>query len=185
MFTLFIDTHYKDIKIYLFKNNEVISKEELSEFKSTSTDTMPTITKVLEQANIDVHKLNKIAVCIGPGSFTGTRIGVTIAKTLAYSLNIPIVSLNSLEIVSLNANKETYLSSFENNGVFIAYFDTNKIDTIKYLKESEYSEFKAKNSVLEDDTINPTKLINYINKLKEENPHNVNPLYVKQIEALK
>ena len=123
MYTLFIDTHFQDILIYLFKNNELEIKEEIKNIKSTSTETMPLIVKVLDKANIRINDINKIAVCVGPGSFTGVRIGVTIAKTIAYSLNIPIVTLTSLDLVGLNIDSKSYVAVKENNGAFIALYD--------------------------------------------------------------
>ena len=108
MYTLFIDTHYLDVNIVLFKDNKLLAKEEEKEVRNTSVVTMPLIDKILKDNNIIPSDLNKIAVCIGPGSFTGTRIGVTIAKTLAYTLNIDIVKLSSLDLVAINTNDNVY-----------------------------------------------------------------------------
>lgn len=184
MYTLFIDTHYKDILLYLYKDNKLLNKKELKDVNSTSIETMPALNDLLTTSNIKVSDLNKIAVCIGPGSFTGTRLGVTIAKTLAYSLNIEIVCLTSLDLIALNLDEESYVAVEENNGAFIAYFNT-KLGDIKYMKQEEYEEFKKSNKVLENTQINDTKLIGYINTLNSKNVHDVNPLYIKNIEGIK
>jgi len=57
---------------------------------------------VMKEANMVPKDLEKIVVGIGPGSYTGVRIGVTTAKTLAWSLNIPLVAVSSLELVAYN-----------------------------------------------------------------------------------
>ena len=185
MYTLFIDTHYKDILLVLYKDNMLIDKTLLTDFKSTSVETMPALVNLLEKNNLKPTDLGKIAVCIGPGSFTGTRIGVTIAKTLAFSIKIPIVSISSLDMVGLNLNSKAYVSVLENNGAFVALYDKKVIDEIKYLKNSEYEEFKTKNEVIESIDMDYDRLISFINDLKEENVHDVNPIYIKTIEALK
>lgn len=185
MHTLFIDTHYKDIVIVLFKDNDLLDKSIINNVKSTSVETMPAIINLLDHNNLKQNDINKIAVCIGPGSFTGTRIGVTIAKTFAYSLNIPIVTLTSIDLVGLNLDKESYVSVLENNGAFVALYDNKILDEIKYYNKEEYEEFKNNNNVIENIDINYNKLINFINNQKEENVHDVNPIYVKTIEALK
>ena len=185
MNTLFIDTHFKNILIYLYKDNTLINKSELLDVKSTSVETMPAIVSLLKNNKIEAKDLNKIAVCIGPGSFTGTRIGVTIAKTLSYLLNIPIVSLTSLDLVGLNLDEKSYVSVKENNGYFVALYDKKLIGDIKYYSDDDYIDFKKKNIVVENIELDDSKLILFINSLKEDNPHNVNPLYVKSIEALK
>ena len=185
MYTLFIDTHNKDVLLALYKDKKLLDKSILSDIKSTSVDTMPALVKLLGSNNIQPKDISKIAVCIGPGSFTGTRIGVTIAKTMAYSLNIPIVSLTSIDLVGLNLDSKSYVSVLENNGAFVALYDKKLIGEIKYLKEDEYLEFKKDNNVIEDIELNYDKLISFINNLKEEKVHDVNPIYVKTIEALK
>jgi tRNA threonylcarbamoyl adenosine modification protein YeaZ len=185
MFTLFIDTHYKDILLYLFKDNKLFDKKVLLNVKSTSVETMPALIELLDVNNLKVNNINKIAVCVGPGSFTGTRIGVTIAKTLAYANNIDIVSLTSLDLIGLNLDSESYVGVLENNGAFVCNYNKKIISDIKYYKLSEYNEFKEKNKVVDKIDIDDNKLINFINTLDVENCHNVNPLYVKNIEGLK
>lgn len=56
----------------------------------------------MQECNVKPKDLNKIVVAAGPGSYTGVRIGVTAAKTLAWSLQIPIVGVSSLEVVAAN-----------------------------------------------------------------------------------
>ena len=185
MYLLFIDTHYKDVNIILFKDNKYLDNLKVIDVKNTSVETMPTIVKLLDKNNLKPSNISKIAVCIGPGSFTGTRIGVTIAKTMSYSLNIPIVTLTSLDLVGLNLDNKSYVSVLENNGAFVALYDKKMIGEIKYYSDSDYLEFKKINNVIEKIELNHNKLISFINDLKEENVHDVNPIYVKTIEALK
>lgn len=185
MYTLFIDTHYKDILLVLYKDNDLLDKTILTDFKSTSVETMPSLVSLLEKNNLEPKDLNKIAVCVGPGSFTGTRIGVTIAKTMAYSIRIPIVSILSVGMIGLNLNSKSYVAVLENNGAFVALYDNKVIGEINYMKNDEYEEFKKNNTVIEDIDMDYNRLINFINNKKEENVHDVNPIYVKTIEALK
>jgi tRNA A37 threonylcarbamoyladenosine modification protein TsaB len=112
------------------------------------------------------------------------RLGVTIAKVMAYALNIPIVSLSSLDLIGLNLDKPAYIAVKENNGAFVGKYDRSKVTDVKYLKKSEYLNFKESNKVVEDIAIDSTKLINYLLKLTPEKVYNVNPWYVKSIEAL-
>ena len=180
MYTLFIDTHYKDVLILLFKDNNVLDKLLLKDVKNTSESLLPSIIQILFNNSLKINDINKIAVVKGPGSFTSVRLGVTVAKVLAYSLNVPIVSITSIDLLGLNLDKPSYVSVEENNGYFICYYESNK-SAIKYLKKKEYEEFILNNEVLTDIKINYKKLINYLNSLEEENVYNVNPLYIKDI----
>lgn len=183
MYTLFIDTHFKDIQICLFNGDELLNKKIIKNAKSTSVETMPAIIDVLNMSNITIHDINKIAVIKGPGSFTGIRIGVTIAKVLAYSLNIPIVSLTSIDLIGINMSNPSYVAVKENNGAFVSYYNSNNSEII-YYKENKYQEFKIEHKVIDEYQIDYLKLITYIDSLPNENTYNVNPLYVKTIEAL-
>jgi tRNA threonylcarbamoyladenosine biosynthesis protein TsaB len=150
---------------------------------------MPIIIDTIKEGNIEVNNLNEILVVNGPGSFTGIRIGVTIAKTLAYSLNIPIKVLSSLLIkaISVEHNKEITIVEKEKNGVFVGIFDkgNNLLGEYKYLSNQEYKELAKPENEIEDIKINYSKIIEYSKNIKAINPHSVNPLYVKKIEVQK
>ena len=182
MYTLYLDTHYKDINIFLFKDKQLLDKIIILNSMSTTKETMPNLIKLLENNHITIRDINKIAVNIGPGSFTGIRIGVTIAKVIAYSLKIDIISLTSLDIVSFNVQDKGYIGVKENNGYFVGYYD-KEIKDIKYYKKAEFEEFTKEKNIILDESINCSRLIDYINEKKPENPYNINPLYVKDLEV--
>ena len=82
MYSLFIDTHNELIKIILFKDGKILTDKEKMSNMQHSVYTMPMIEEILKENNIESSNLNEIIVVNGPGSFTGVRIGVTIAKTM-------------------------------------------------------------------------------------------------------
>lgn len=67
-----------------------------------STQLMPAINQVMESSGWKPQELDQIAVTKGPGSYTGVRIGATIAKTLAWTLKIPLVPISSLQVLAAN-----------------------------------------------------------------------------------
>ena len=60
--------------------------------------------KTRAEVNLTVNDIDKILVVTGPGSFTGERIAVTIGKTIAYCLNIPIKVIDALTIIAINTD---------------------------------------------------------------------------------
>jgi tRNA threonylcarbamoyladenosine biosynthesis protein TsaB len=68
-----------------------------------TTRLMPLIVEVLERTSTEFSELDRIAVGIGPGTFTGLRIGVTTARSLSRSRGIPLVGVSTLESLALNA----------------------------------------------------------------------------------
>lgn len=187
VYTLFIDTHDKNILIILYKNNKILVCENVQTINKHSEVAMPTIDLVLKKANIDVSELNSVIVVNGPGSFTGERIAVTIAKTIAYSLNIPIRVIDALTIMALAVNTDHKVVALEDrNGAFVGEFDrdNNIIDNFQYLNKSVYAEFKSNFDVNTDVDVNYELVYDHVMKLTPINPHDVKPLYIKGISAL-
>ena len=189
MYSLLIDTHDKDLLICLYKDDEVLDKE-LSNTANHASKCMPIINDVLERNNLVVHKLNEIIVVIGPGSFTGVRIGATIGKMLAYTLNIPIKTITSLDMyaISNESDKNKLVLIRDLKGSYGAYYtsDNNIIDEAFYKSTEALNEYlKDKEEYIIDNNINLEKVKLFVNNLEVINPHKVNPIYIKEIEANK
>ena len=149
---------------------------------------MPTIDKVLSESSININDISNIIVVNGPGSFTGERIAVTIAKTFAYSLKVPIRVIDALTILALGVDdsSEKIVALEDRNGAFVGKFDSNYkiIDSLQYMNKSMYSEFKDNNKVNVDIDVDYERVYEFAMTLKELNPHEVKPLYIKGISAL-
>lgn len=187
LYTLFIDTHDKNVLIILYKDGKIINKENLETKNKHSEVTMPTIDKVLKDSKVDVSELGSIIVVNGPGSFTGERIAVTIAKTIAYALSIPVRTIDALTILALGVYADKKIVALEDrNGAFVGIFDSsyNTLEPLQYMNKSTYSEFKENNDVNTLVDVDYEKVYEYVMTLKELNPHEVKPLYIKGISAL-
>ncbi|WP_199426905.1 tRNA (adenosine(37)-N6)-threonylcarbamoyltransferase complex dimerization subunit type 1 TsaB [Thermaerobacillus caldiproteolyticus] len=102
MKVLAIDTSNIVMGIALVED-DIVKGEIITNIKKDhSTRVMPAIQSLLADCHITPTELDLIVVARGPGSYTGVRIGVTIAKTLAWTLKIPIVGVSSLEALAAN-----------------------------------------------------------------------------------
>lgn len=177
MYTLFIDTHLWDILIYLLKDGKVVDEELVINKKNNSEYIFPSIIKV-----IDGIKLDEIIVVNGPGSFTGVRLGVTIAKTLAYTLKIPIKTITALECMAVS--NDAYKVAFsDSNGYYVGNFDTsfNLIGDYTYLSEQDFININKNNEYFEDYHIDVEKIYPFLKNRDSINPHQVKPIYIKKI----
>ncbi|TYS12772.1 tRNA (adenosine(37)-N6)-threonylcarbamoyltransferase complex dimerization subunit type 1 TsaB [Rossellomorea vietnamensis] len=95
-----IDTSNYQLGIALVDGNEVIGEFITNIKKNHSLRGMPAVEMLMKECGIAPADLDKIVVANGPGSYTGVRIGVTIAKTMAWSLNIPVVGVSSLAVLA-------------------------------------------------------------------------------------
>lgn len=124
MISLFLDTSTKYLCIGIAKDHKVIYKFQQEAIKKQSELTIPFLQKALNEVNLTLNDIDEVNVTIGPGSFTGIRIGMCIAKVLASMKNIPLKAISSLnayaslgkKIVILDAKaKRVYLGIYSDN----------------------------------------------------------------------
>lgn len=104
---LVIDTSCKTSMAALTENGNVISSIALNDNKTHSVKMLPSIEYILDASGVDPKELEAIAVTNGPGSYTGLRIGVTTAKTFAYTLQIPLVGINTLDALAASCEPQS------------------------------------------------------------------------------
>ncbi|WP_033542633.1 tRNA (adenosine(37)-N6)-threonylcarbamoyltransferase complex dimerization subunit type 1 TsaB [Planococcus sp. CAU13] len=102
MIYLGIDTSNSPLSIALAKDDTIIIEETSNLKINHSLTAMPAIEEMMRKAKVTPAQLTHIAVAQGPGSYTGVRIGLTIAKTLAWSLKIPLHPVSSLKVLAAN-----------------------------------------------------------------------------------
>ncbi|MHA7768572.1 tRNA (adenosine(37)-N6)-threonylcarbamoyltransferase complex dimerization subunit type 1 TsaB [Bacillus atrophaeus] len=102
MTILAIDTSNYTLGIALVQETKVVAEYITYLKKNHSVRAMPAVHALLNDCDLKPEDISKVVVAKGPGSYTGVRIGVTLAKTLAWSLNVPISSVSSLEALAAN-----------------------------------------------------------------------------------
>jgi tRNA threonylcarbamoyladenosine biosynthesis protein TsaB len=118
MIWLGIETTNTPLSVAVMQDNKVVAEIVQNVKQTHSVGAMPAIEEVLKRAGIESTQLDAIVVSEGPGSYTGVRIGVTLAKTLAWTLQKPLVGVSSLK--ALAANGQLF------NGVVCALFDARR-----------------------------------------------------------
>lgn len=105
MTILAIDTSNYPLGVALIEDNQVLGEYITNLKKNHSVRIMPAIQTLMKDCERVPAQLTKIVVAKGPGSYTGVRIGVTIAKTMAWSLKIPLVGVSSIEVIAAGAGR--------------------------------------------------------------------------------
>ena len=202
MISLFIDTSATDVSIAVIKGNKILSSITKEVPGTHSIYTTKFIDDLLKEAKILPKDINKIMVVNGPGSFTGVRIGVTIAKTMAYLLNIDLIPISSLKMLSLSTNHDYCLSIINANhdNYYLSLYDKDNKEVIKEQFNSKekvlelvnkYNPKIISNENIEIDNIKVFKqeldfisiINNYLNE-KPINPHLLVPNYLKLPQAM-
>lgn len=199
---LYVDTSSDYLYSGIVINATLVSECQEKLGKDLSKEALPRIISVFNKADITPKDLDKIIVVTGPGSFTGIRIGVTIAKIIAWSLNIPIVPISGLTAMAISNKQEGYsmpLIDARRGFVYGALYDNDInpiIDDIHIpldeltKKSHDYSpitvitnneiETEYNISSYEPDIL---KIVTYFKNKEGLNPHMINPIYLKKTEA--
>lgn len=190
MISMFIDTSLSDVSIALIKDGKLLSKINNNIPGEHSIYVTKYIDDILKECNLSPKDVDEIVVVNGPGSFTGIRIGVTIAKIFAYLENIRIVSITSLLARVIGIKSKYTLSTIDakHNNYYIGLYDENYNKIVeKFSNIDEIEEIKNKYSPEVVDTSKEydiESIIEYAKKLPNENPHSVNPIYLKSPEIV-
>ncbi|WKN42226.1 tRNA (adenosine(37)-N6)-threonylcarbamoyltransferase complex dimerization subunit type 1 TsaB [Tunicatimonas pelagia] len=100
MIILSIETATKTCSVALHQNRTLLGLQEVHLDKSHSSLLHVMIDNLLQHCEVERSQLNAVAVSIGPGSYTGLRIGVSAVKGIGYALDIPVIAVNTLEAMT-------------------------------------------------------------------------------------
>ena len=186
---LFIDSATTNLVVAIINEGKIAYIYNNNDGHDTSSKMMPVLAEAFDKAGLKPQDIDKIFVVTGPGSFTGIRVGLTVAKTMAYTLNIPIVSISSLEVMA-SGNGGTALINARRGYVFAGTYDENlnNVYPDSYVLMSDkldkpYISYDEFDFAVEKPKIDVLKVI-----LKHENdipvnPHTIKPNYLKMTEA--
>lgn len=129
----------------LSKHGNLISFREINNGYTHAENLHVFIEQVIKEVSITLKDLDAIAISKGPGSYTGLRIGVSAAKGLAYSLNIPLIALDTLEIMTNIALKK------ENEAVYCPMIDARRMEVYTAVYDKELKQLKATEALIVDE----------------------------------
>ena len=204
MTVFYIDTSSSYLYSAIVQNDKVLASVSKKMDKDLSKMTLPTIEELFETAHLTPNEIDKILVVNGPGSFTGVRIGVTIAKVYAWSLSKKISVLSSLEAMAASIDDFDYIVPMidaRRGYVFAGIYDKNGTAVmsnqyiLKTTLDVAMNQLPGKVCIVTNDTISNDKFQSYsyqpnyerivqrYENLEELHPHLVSPEYLKKTEA--
>lgn len=202
MISLFLDTSSSYLYSAIIKDETVLQEVKKNYGQDLSKKAVVEIIHMFENASMNPDDIDKILVVTGPGSFTGIRVGVTIAKTFAWARKKKIIPVSSLRAMSLSytGDKKYVMPLIDaRRGYVYGSLYSKKGDTViedQYILLSDLEDL-AKDydyEVISNHDIKTQKkkvpyfpqFINIIKdyqNMKSCNPHLVNPRYLKKTEA--
>lgn len=189
---LVIDSATKFLYVALYDDLVCLGKYYQAGENDHSVKLMSEIEKVFEQNKMKVKDLDEIIIGIGPGSYTGLRIGVVIAKMFAWNDNIPIKTVSSLALYASSHKGDglilTEIDARRGNS-FIGLYKKNK-DTIVLVEKERLTNLEEyKKTIIQEYTIvsngepNLEVILNSHVLSEVKDIHNLNPNYLRITEA--
>lgn len=196
MIQLFMDTSYKTMTIAIIKNDEIVSFYHEHSFKTQSELAIPTLDKIVAEANIKPSQIDEMIITLGPGSYTGVRIAMSIAKTLSAISDIRVKTITSLELfVSSNEKTLVVFDARSDRAYFGLFYDrlyiqgpaVLPIDDIKKIIEKDNPNVVGDGHLfdtIDNFNLNETMLLNAIkNATLIDDVDHLKPLYLKEMSA--
>lgn len=199
MISLFLNTSSRYLNIAILKDNKVINEKNLELEKDLSALALFEIEKLFKETQLKPNDIDEIYCVDGPGSFTGLRVGITIAKVYAWSLNKKLYKVSSLYTMATSINNDYIIPLIDarRGYVFAGIYDK---DYNQVLKDQYISLENLKNIVenlegqytyvtLDDFDFQTQKYIPNLNntfkyiKKEEADPYTFIPNYLKKTEA--
>lgn len=126
---LAVETSSTIAAVSIINKSTILGEYLINNNKTHSQKLLPLIKTLLENINLSLSSIDLYAVSIGPGSFTGLRIGVTTIKSLAFALNKPVIGISTLDALAYNAclsNKIICpMIDARNDQVYTAFYKIN------------------------------------------------------------
>ncbi len=200
MTIFYIDTSSSFLYTAIYQNDQIINKKALNLSKDLSTFTVDEVNKMFQEVHLEPQDIDKIIVVNGPGSFTGIRIGVTLAKIFAFTLHKKITTISSLEAMKesietdkiivpiIDARRKCcYAAIYKNDEPIMkeCYLSLENLQATLDNLKTEYifvsnDQFSFKTEKYQPDFL---RIIRKYQDRKEINQHLVNPSYLKLTEA--
>ena len=199
MISLFLNTSSRYLNIAILKDNKVINEKNLELEKDLSALALFEIEKLFKETQLKPNDIDEIYCVDGPGSFTGLRVGITIAKVYAWSLNKKLYKVSSLYTMATSINNDYIIPLIDarRGYVFAGIYDK---DYNQVLKDQYISLENLKNIVenlegqytyvtLDDFDFQTQKYIPNLNntfkyiKKEEADQYTFIPNYLKKTEA--
>ncbi len=133
---LHIETATENCSVALSKGDQLIGIMEESKGLSHAEKLIPFIDQLLQKAELKPSDLNAIAVSIGPGSYTGLRIGASTAKGLCYALDIPIITIPTLLSITIGAIEDKF--DYEGPFLFAPMIDARRMEVFTALYKPDW-----------------------------------------------
>ena len=148
MLSLILDSANKELGVALAQDGTLLDEIRYEAWQRQSELMIPEIENIFKKNHVNPKDVGEILVTVGPGSYTGVRIALTIAKVYGYALNIPVYAFSSLEV----------LADLEKASICLINARSNR---------SYFAVYEKGNAIVNDQVLTNDEVIKYVNEHKD------------------
>lgn len=195
MYQLLLDSSNKLLCVALAKEGVLIDSIIYDAWQRQSELMVPEIDNIMKKNNVKKEDIDSIVVGIGPGSYTGVRIAITIAKTMAYVLKAKLYAVSSLSLFKIPQKATICVTNARSNRSYFAVYKDDEViekdqilendDLFKYIEEHKDFLISGETNHLDIESAKFDIAQNLLSGLKEQylvdNVYKLNPVYLKDL----
>lgn len=184
---LAVDTTWEIMSLALYVDGKVYGKSVAEGAKKHNSLLLPAIEELLTKAKVDISQIDYFAAVVGPGSFTGIRIGVSCVNALAFACGKKCIAINALEELAYPYCEDRFFTAIDcrHNSYYFAEF-CGGYSNMKNIGELTSEELESTNCLVVKKTgeSNPNNLIAIcLDKINRAEFSQLAPLYLKKSQA--
>lgn len=196
MITLCMDSAHKYLTIALFKDDQVLASSSKEAWKQQSETIFPELVKLMEDAHLQSEDIDQVVISDGPGSYTGVRIAMTIAKVFCTTMHKPLYTISTLQLYAGLEDQAMVMLDARSNRAYTAWISKGKIqeeiltldEILRKLEDNTFIMFGDLKLIGKQEE--PVNFVENFIKLKKEwqfveNIHTLVPRYLKEQDSYK
>ena len=193
MVTILLDSSNTNLSVGIARDNLLLEYVSYEAWQRQSEYMIPELNKLFEKYGITKEEISDVIVAKGPGSYTGVRIAITIAKTIATALDIKLSAVSSLRVLKNNTKPSICLINARSGRSYIGVYQDQKVllddqimkneDVLKYIEEHpDYcvcgdTKYLGVDGILSN---NIEEMLSLKESLDSLNPLSLKPVYMKE-----
>lgn len=196
MKTLCMDSAHKYLVLALYEDDKLIGGTSILSWKRQSEAIFPELIKLMDEAKWVSEDINEIVISDGPGSYTGVRIAMSIAKVFCTTMNIPLYTISTLQLyagvhedvfVMMDARSSRAYTGLIHAGEFVEEPSIKTLDEINEIQMKHHYKIIGDCDLIGEAVVEPKFLMNFMDLRpfwhKVENIHTLVPAYMKEQDA--
>lgn len=159
---LYIDTAGEKALIGVSKDNHLLALAQNSQSNTHANFVQVAIAEVLSKSGLNIKQVDAVAVTMGPGSYTGLRVGLSSAKGIAYAIDKPLIGISTLALLSHHAKNHPAVIQYKDSIQIFCMIDARRMEVFGAIYKADHSIIVPEQSILLD--------AEYFNKLLLNGP---------------